>query len=492
MMRALPLTILASLATVSSGHAEDKKESEIRNSVVKIFATQRMPDYLKPWDKQNAREISGSGVVIDGQRILTNAHVVEYAKQIYVQPHQSSDKFSASVVTLAPGMDLAILKLDDETFFKTRPPLSVAADLPEIKDSVSVYGYPMGGSSLSVTKGIVSRIGLAAYPGEWGLQFQVDAALNPGNSGGPALVDGRMIGVVYSYFPNAQSIGYIIPAEEINEFLTISAKGKYQGKLSMWVQGQKLENHALRAKLGLEEGVTGDLIRSVPSKDAAYPLKQGDIITKIGNYAIDNAGMVRVKDGLHVHYAYLVPKLAKQDKIHLSILRQGKALEIDVPLYRDDKYVLKSLNGNYPSYFIYGPITFSTASSGSISALYAPLAPDSPLFWRGRDLVSFEGEELVLIVSAFPHKTIGGYANPVGRTVNQINGIKVKNLRHLVEMLRDTKDKFIELDFVEKNAEKIVLDRIEVEAAQEDLLADNGIRQPCSADVLPYWRKGDK
>jgi S1-C subfamily serine protease len=491
MMRALSLTILAAFATVGSGHAEDKQESGIRNSVVKILATQRMPDYFKPWDKQNAREVSGSGVVIDGQHILTNAHVVEYAKQIYVQPHQSSDKLSASVVTLAPGMDLAILKLDDEKFFKTRPPLRVAADLPEIKDSVSVYGYPLGGSSLSVTKGIVSRIGLGAYPGEWGLQFQVDAALNPGNSGGPAVVGGRMIGVAYSHVPNAQNIGYIIPAEEINEFLTISAKGKYQGKLSMWERGQTLENHALRAKLDLKK-VTGVLTRSVPSRDAAYPLKQGDIITKIGNYAIDNAGMVRVKDGLHLPYAYLVPKLAKQDKIHLSILRQGKALEIDVPLSRDNKYVLKSLNGNYPSYFIYGPITFSTASNGSMTALYAPLAPDSPLFWRGGDLVSFEGEEIVLIVSAFPHKTMKGYASPVGRAVNQINGIKVKNLRHLVEILRDTKDRFIELDFVEKNSEKIVLDRLEVEAAQEDLLADNGIRQPCSADVLPYWRKGDK
>jgi hypothetical protein len=81
-------------------------------------------------------------------------------------------------VTISPGIDLAVLKLDDETFFDSHPPLPRASRLPDIKDPVMAYGYPKGGSSLSITKGIVSRIEFAAYnfPAA-SLRIQIDADL---------------------------------------------------------------------------------------------------------------------------------------------------------------------------------------------------------------------------------------------------------------------------------------------------------------------------
>jgi S1-C subfamily serine protease len=136
--------------------ADSQTETDIRRSVVRILATQRFPNLLKPWMKQEPREITGTGVVIDGQRILTNAHLVTYAKQIYVEPYQSSDKLAATVERLAPGIDVAVLKVEDKTFWKNRPVVPKSVDLPEGKDAVSVYGYPVGGSSLAVTKGKVT------------------------------------------------------------------------------------------------------------------------------------------------------------------------------------------------------------------------------------------------------------------------------------------------------------------------------------------------
>src|SRR5271165_7002576 len=141
----------------------DAQESKIRESVVKISATMRYPDLTHPWTKHSPQEASGTGVVIDGKRILTNAHVVLYASQLFVESYQSSDKLPAKVVAVGPGIDLAILQLEDESFFERRPPLSRTAALPEVKDTVLVYGYPQGGSTLSITKGIVSRIEFAAY-----------------------------------------------------------------------------------------------------------------------------------------------------------------------------------------------------------------------------------------------------------------------------------------------------------------------------------------
>lgn len=110
------------LTTPCLAHADDAEESAIRESVVKVSATMRLPEIVKPWTKQSPRDVSGTGVVIDGKRILTNAHVVLYASQLFVESHQSSDKIPATVEAISTGMDLAVLKLADESFFDKRPP----------------------------------------------------------------------------------------------------------------------------------------------------------------------------------------------------------------------------------------------------------------------------------------------------------------------------------------------------------------------------------
>ncbi len=133
--------------------AEGSKEEAIRESVVKIYATMRGPDLVRPWQKQSPRRRSGTGVVIEGKRILTNAHVISYASQVFVEPNQSGEKIAATVEYVAPGIDLAVLKLEDEAFFEKRPPLPRAEKLPEIKESVIVYGYPTGGAASRSPRG---------------------------------------------------------------------------------------------------------------------------------------------------------------------------------------------------------------------------------------------------------------------------------------------------------------------------------------------------
>src|SRR5882757_1864348 len=242
-------------AAFPASHAADQAQpAALENSAVKIFSTMRYPDPFKPSTNQAPSEATASAVVIEGKRILTNAHAVLYASQVQVQANAAGDKVSATILAIAPGIDLAVLQLDDPSFFDTHPPVARASKLPQIKDPVLAYGFPTGGSSLSITKGIVSRIEFASYnyPTS-GLRIQIDAAINPGNSGGPALAGDQMIGLAFSRLGGADNIGYIIPVEEIELFLKDVADGHYDGKPELFDDLQTLENPALRTFLKLDK-----------------------------------------------------------------------------------------------------------------------------------------------------------------------------------------------------------------------------------------------
>ena len=466
---------------------------------MKISATLRYPDILHPWTKQSPREASGTGVVISGKRILTNAHMVLYASQLSVESQQSSEKLSATVEVVSPGMDLAVLKLEDESFFDKRQPLTRVQTLPEVKDTVVVYGYPQGGSSLSVTKGIISRIEFVGYgEGASGVRIQVDAPINPGNSGGPALVDGKMIGLVFSKISQADNIGYIIPGEEIELFLKDVADGKYDGKPSLHDMLQTLENPALRDFLRLDKKSQGMIVHAPAESRPDYPLKIWDLITKVGDKDIDNVGMVKIKDNLRLQFQYMIQKAAKDGKLPLAIIRQGRPQSVELPVVTHWPMLIESLRGRYPSYFVYGPLVFSRVSREFCTAIDRPGSPiatalaimGSPLVTRRGDRPAFKDEELVVVTSPmFPHAMSKGYDNPLSKVVKEINGMPVKSLRHFVELLRDTKEKYTTIAFADRFSETIVFDHKEALKATEEILSDNGIRQQASDDLMEVWKK---
>jgi S1-C subfamily serine protease len=472
-------------------------QDTIRDLVVKIHAIHHSPDLFRPWTRVSPQQVKGSGVVIEGNRILTNAHVVKYASQIYVQPNQSASHISARVEAITPGMDLAILKLDDESFFEKRGSLPFAQELPRVKDSINVYGYPTGGTELSVTQGIVSRIEYTDYYYQAaGLRIQVDAALNFGNSGGPAVSDGKLVGLVFSLIQNAQNIGYLIPVEEIQLFLDDIADGAYDGKPQVFDLIQTVENEALRRRLGLPKSVNGVMIAQPYGANSDYPLQEWDVVTKIGDMPIDSDGKVAVRYDLRLSSSYLVQKYAKNGLLPLTIYRDGRLSEIKLPVRTQRELVIPYLMGKTPRFFIFGPFVFSQTTQDYLERLGNQRPPSmgrqpSPLVTRRFDKPVFEDEELVIVASPlFPHRITRGYDDPNRAVLSEINGVQVKNLRHLVEILRDNRDDQISFKFASSGVlthETMVFNRAELTEATVKILEDNGIRYPYSSDLRAVW-----
>jgi S1-C subfamily serine protease len=474
---------------------------------VKISASVRQLDPFRPWTNGAAHDVTGSGVVIGGKRILTNAHVVNHASQVFIQPDKSSEKLSGKVEILAPGIDLALIKLDDESFFDAHPALPASSKIPALQQTIFVYGYPEGGSELSITRGIVSRLEFAEYYLlTRGLRVQVDAAVNPGNSGGPAVADGQLIGIAFSKLQQSDNIGYIIPMEEINQFLADVKDGRYDGKPVLEIDVQKLENDALRARFKLDRKSKGILVRKIRVPDDACPLKVDDIITKVGDNDVDNAGMVTALGDRLIDFQFLVQRFTRDGRLPMTVLRDGKEKKLEVPVKPAADTLFSHLSVSPPSYFIFGPLVLTEASGEFIRYLTSyggsgDAAPSggnflgllysaNPLFTRYGDKPSFAGERIVIIGHPlFSHQMSKGYDIRYAASIDRVNGTRVRNLKHLVEIIRDATGEFIEFTFHGNDADMLVFNRAEAIEATEQILIDNSIRQQFSADIAPIWKR---
>ncbi|CAI0446105.1 unnamed protein product [Linum tenue] len=237
------------------------------NAVVKVYCTHTTPDYCLPWQKQRQFTSTGSAFMIGNGKLLTNAHCVEYQTQVKVKRRGDDTKYVAKVLARGVDCDIALLAVESEQFWEGAEPLQLG-HLPHLQEAVTVVGYPLGGDTISVTKGVVSRIEVTSYVHGSSdlLGIQIDAAINPGNSGGPAFNDcGECIGVAFQVYRSeeAENIGYVIPTTVVTHFLSDYERNqKYTGFPSLGVLLQKLENPALREclKVPCSQGV---LVRRV-------------------------------------------------------------------------------------------------------------------------------------------------------------------------------------------------------------------------------------
>ena len=167
-----------------------------------------------------------------------------------------------------------------------------------------------------------------------------------------------------------------------------------------------------------------------------------------------------------------------------------------MPLAATQPRLIHGLDGSHPSYFVYGPMVFSRASwefrnffSNNAGMLNSFAFIAQPLLARINDEPTPDREDLVVVSAPFfPHKLVSGYDNRFGSVVYSINGIPIRSLRHLVEVLRDMKDDLVVIKFDQRGGESIVLPRQKVVDATEGILVENGIRTQASADLLDVWQ----
>ena len=240
--------------------------------------------------------VSGSGFIIsaDGY-ILTNYHVIEDAAkggyEISVLTHEGSE-YIASIVGYEAENDVAVLKIEAEN-------LSAAtlgdSDAMAVGDIVYAVGNPLGELEYTMTSGMVSALDrdITTYDADTGSyntinMFQIDAAVNSGNSGGPVYnAKGQVIGIVTAKYSDSgvEGLGFAVP---INDAVAIAedliTKGYVSGKAYMGISADTLPA-SVNQYYGLPAGAYVTKVEAGSAADKAG-LEEGDIITALGDAVI--------------------------------------------------------------------------------------------------------------------------------------------------------------------------------------------------------------
>lgn len=240
----------------------------------------------------------GSGFIISADGlVLTNAHVVQQAKEVTVKLSDRRE-YRAKVLGSDPATDIAVLRIDA----KDLPVVSLGDPKQvQVGDHVMAIGAPFGFEQ-TATQGIVSAKG-RSLPGDSFVPFiQTDAAVNPGNSGGPLFdANGRVIGInaqIFSRSGGFQGLAFAIPIDvALNVKEQIVKHGKVEhARLGVTIQNL---NQSLAESFGLKTP-DGALVSSVAPGSAAakVDLKPGDVITRIDGQRVQMSGDVSSRVGM--------------------------------------------------------------------------------------------------------------------------------------------------------------------------------------------------
>lgn len=470
----LACAAIAVLSCLASPRAVLADGASITTSVVQLAVYADPPDLSVPWQTEGTDIYYGSGVIIEGRRILTNAHVVEGAVGIEVKRADGSQRFPAQVVFISHDADLALVEVDDPRFFEGAPAVPIG-DMPRLQEEVVAYGFPIGGVTLSITSGIVSRVELDTYTqsGRSLLSVQIDAAINEGNSGGPVVSHGAVVGIAMQGMENADNVGYMIPSPVIRHFLADVSDGRYDGFPRIGFVAQDMESEAQRRAARMSPSQTGGLITRIDYGGPAYGLlRPRDVLLAIDGRRVANDLTVSWPGIGRVDYELAYQSKQIGEELMVTVLRNGKTLKKSITLKRHTPLVPGRRTTELPRYFQFAGLVFQPLS---MELLEDPddVYFDSLSYAEVSNVVTKARREIILLSQVLPHSVNRGYQDWGGETIRLVNGIIPRDLKHLATIIDSAKGPWLRV--VAGDGYVITMDLAAARRANPEILLDYGI-----------------
>ncbi len=474
------LWFAAVVALIACADSENRQQS-IERSVVRIVNHSQRGDWYSPWLSRAPSYSGGSGFVIEGGLVMTNAHVVSDARMILIHLDDDPTPHEARVKAIGHDCDLALVEPVEVGLLDDFPAMTFGG-LPELGSSVETYGYPVGGQRISSTSGIVSRIENATYAhsgADSHLTVQTDAAINPGNSGGPVIQDGRVAGVAFQAMTEMENVGYFIPSEVIEHFLVDVADGTYDGYPDLGTQVVNLENPAARRDSKMQSGQSGVRVEFVyPESSADGQIEERDVLLAVDGYPIANDGTIAL-DGLRLSYELLLDRRQAGESVPLEILRDGERHHISVPMKVYPPFTAyRRLYDQLPRYYVYAGLVFVPLNTEVIVSRSEDLPEHLlyELYFRPIEEPLDTRQESVVLLRRLDHAVNGSMSWYRDLVVDRVNGRPIESLEELIETIENNQDSSHVFEFA-YYGRLGVLDREAAEKANEEILEIYGIAE---------------
>jgi S1-C subfamily serine protease len=454
-------------------------------AVVQIINFAQEPNWVEPWRSSRVRQYTGSGFVIEGDRIMTNAHVVSWSKQILVRRYQDPKLYPAEIEYIGHDCDLAVIKVLDPVFYHGLEPLKIGT-LPKVRTSVTTYGYPAGGQQISYTQGVISRIEVQRYAHIYNrslLTVQTDAAINPGNSGGPALQGDLVVGVSFQGNPNLENAGFFIPPNIIRHFLKDIEDGHYDGFPDAGISTASLHNPAFRKALQLPDNSIGARIDMLlqPFPKTHELLRENDVILEVEGYEVGSDSMIQY-EGNRMHVSILFDAVQNGDPLNMVIWRDGQQLEIDLPIYTNHAdRISGSQYDTLPPYLIVGGLVFTELSNNYCNALgkdWIKKLHNSTLyqlFYRAFQDEAGARATPIVLSKVLKHPSNIDFSDRTKSILTKLNRQEIHSMQDLLKALDASEDDFHRFEFLSGRVE--ALHREDAEQANAQLLQTYQIPQ---------------
>lgn len=450
----------------------------ILKSVVQIKVFSQKQDFYSPWLSKRLKPSSGTGFLIDKERILTNAHVISNARYIQVQRNNHTKWYEVDVLFVAHDCDLAILKAKHPDFYKDLHYLQIG-DIPELNSPVTVVGYPIGGDRVSVTTGIVSRKEQSSFAHsemDSHLVIQVDAAINPGNSGGPAIQNRKVVGVAFQIASRGENIGYLIPTSVIKHFLEDIKDGKYDGYVELGVRTINSFNPSLRKYHKIPDNLDGIFVTKIYKNSSAEGhLQKDDLVFEIDGMPIGRNGTIVLDKDTRIDFVEVVDNKHQKDNISLKIFRKGKIKELNFPakIMKGIEFMRYQYDIDI-KYFVLGGLVFQPISRDLLSAWNKEKETQGGsqflyrFFYFIEDGLDKKVDQDVILYRKLPHPINSSSDYYINTILESVNDKKIQNIDQLKSICNSNTSKYIKLKFKDIN-NPLILKTSELKKADKEI-----------------------
>jgi hypothetical protein len=266
----------------------------------------------------------------------------------------------------------------------------------------------------------------------------------------------------------------------------IKKHGRYTGFPGLGIQCQPMENNQLREFFQMKPGQTGVLINFISPLSKATELKPDDIILSIDGINIGNDGTVAFrKRGERISLDYVILKKFAGETCKLRILRKGQEMEMDTITSPRDGLVPVQTYDSRPSYFVHGGLVFLKLVQPYLHEYgddWYNACPRKLSFKAVYGEKESADQEVVVLCHVLVDEINYGYTNMTNLEVKKCNGVQIRNLRHLMQLIEGNTQPYLRLDLDEHMV--IIMDAKSAAESNDRILKKHYVPATKSEDLL--------